>query len=104
MYSSSYPQASYPQSYPSVSREDKLGKKLLTDPLLNAVRWLKRRNPKEKLILGGVGALVVRTPTPKGVRRCPSKLLAHAGNVGWLSDLCGLCTGSLPDVAGDRGP
>ena len=63
MYSSSYPQASYPQSYPSVTREDKLGKKLLTDPLLNAVRWLKRRNPKEKLILGGVGALVVRTPT-----------------------------------------
>ena len=62
MYSSSYPQTSYPQSYPSVTREDKLGKKLLTDPLLNAVRWLKRRNPKEKLILGGAAALVVRTP------------------------------------------
>ena len=74
MYSSSYPQASYPQSYPSVSREDKLGKKLLTDPLLNAVRWLKRRNPKEKLILGGVGALVVRTPT----ERCQKMLVRAA--------------------------
>ena len=104
MYSSSYPQTSYPQSYPSVSREDKLGKKLLTDPLLNAVRWLKRRNSKEKLILGGVAALVVRTPSPELPE--DAQLLARQRRrrlIGFPTSL-GALAGSLPDVAGDRGP
>ena len=69
MYSS-YPQSSYAhQSYPSVSREDKLGKKL-ADPLLSAVRWLKRRSPREKLILAGVGALLVRSPPSHDSGKC----------------------------------
>lgn len=55
----------YPQ-YPaaaSQSRDDKLSK-TVKDPLLGVVRWLKRRNPTEKLVLLGITAIVVRAPPP----------------------------------------
>ena len=59
-----YPQ--YPQ-YPAVaaqSRDDKLSKSV-KDPLLALVRWLKRRNPTEKMVLIGLSAVVVRVgPCP----------------------------------------
>ena len=55
----------YPQ-YPTApsARDDKLAK-TVKDPLVAIVRWLKRRNPKEKLALGGLAALVVCvSPSP----------------------------------------
>lgn len=56
----------YPQ-YPAVaaqSRDDKLSKSV-KDPLVALVRWLKRRNPTEKMVLIGLSAIVVRAePCP----------------------------------------
>ena len=41
-------------------KDDKLAK--VKDPLLATVRWLKRRSPREKLILSGAGAILVSRP------------------------------------------
>jgi hypothetical protein len=41
-------------------KDDKLGK--VRDPIVKIVKWAKTRSPKEKAILGGIGALLVNTP------------------------------------------
>lgn len=42
--------------------DDKLGK--VKDPLVKAVKYVKTRGPKEKLIMLGVAAFVVRDSVP----------------------------------------
>lgn len=53
MYSN-YPTSSYPTG--GLDREDKLAK--VKDPLLAIVRWLKHRNPREKLLLSAGAAIL----------------------------------------------
>ena len=59
-----YSGATYGGSSHHQQPDDKLSK--VKDPLLNAVRWVKQRSPKEKLALGCIAGVVVRTAF-----RCP---------------------------------
>ena len=54
-----YSGATYGGSSHHQQPDDKLSK--VKDPLLNAVRWVKQRSPKEKLALGCTAGVVVVT-------------------------------------------
>lgn len=51
----------YNQSYENDygQREDDNLKQRIKDPLLAVVRWLKKRSPREKMMLMGIGAVLV---------------------------------------------
>lgn len=58
-------QAHYNSAYGGASHsgdkhgdDDKLGK-VVTDPLVKVARWIKSRNPKEKLLMGCLAGIVV---------------------------------------------
>jgi hypothetical protein len=57
-----YSGATYGGSNHQQQPDDKLSK--VKDPLLNAVRWVKLRSPKEKLALGSVAGIVVSAASP----------------------------------------
>jgi type II secretory pathway component PulM len=64
MYSSNYDQpyptsGGYPGSYDTQQDSSAKLKERVKDPLLAVVRWVKRRSPREKLILLGACAVLV---------------------------------------------
>jgi hypothetical protein len=64
MYSSNYDQpyptsGGYPGSYDTHQDSSGKLKERVKDPLLAVVRWVKRRSPREKLILMGACAVLV---------------------------------------------
>lgn len=62
----SHSTGSDPYNQFATPQDDKLGK--VRDPLLTASRWLKRRSQKEKVLLGSVCGLLVRTVLMLGTK------------------------------------
>lgn len=80
-----------PRPAASQPADDKLSK--VRDPMLNAVKWVKTRSPKEKMAMGVVAGLVVSGRGRPG---------AAPGRANRLGPALAACTGPAARLQLDR--